>query len=227
MVNRHAPKLQFVVFGIAVLFFGSCTILKPIDKEKGFGGLWLPADSNLAVNRPKEVGLFKEIPTQNLKIASSNLNIGSQMGKIVCDAQRLGNKKFAPRFPHKISADSTESKFYQPRKDAKDALFVTMGGGILYFISYLLLGQPAFSLLMWLPAIANPLLLILGVVLVLGLFIAFFMAIRAMKDMKINQNQDGKQFAIIALLGSLGMLISMAPLVVVTLVLVIYWLLTQ
>ncbi len=147
----------------------------------------------------------------------------------------MQEKSLSPKFqnpakknkPHKIfKAQAKAEDDEELYKNAKWSLFAAVISGMLYFVGYTLLGQPAFSFIMWLPALVPGTgLFLLSMLIALAVSITIIWAWDVLKKMKKSGQQKGKVFASLAMLAALGMAISMAPVMAYFLIVVLYiWL---
>jgi hypothetical protein len=203
----------FFLWIVATLF--SCKLRQGKQEiYQSFGGAWQMKDSSVL-----HAAIIKKDTVYAQYIGAQQIQEKISFGQIKRPHIAFENK--TNKNNNATTAKATDGPLSDAYFDAKHALMKTMVAGFLYFLGYTAMGMNGFSILMWMAAFDSILFIILGVAIVVVLFFAIVQAIDSLKSMKQIGDFRGKQFSIIALLASVLMLISMAPMVLYTLYLII------
>lgn len=212
-------KNQVLLF--IIVFACSCGSRRNSIVNRSYGGAWIGHET---IDTPIELP-----PT-----ISDTMVISENVIPLQFVEERNNRNRDLDIFisPRKLNPKAKESKSKvnrtqdeQSYKDAKISLFTALAGGVIYALGFSILNPPVIGLLMWLPALNSVLLTIMAAAACMLLVISLFYAKDALKGMKASDDKKGKQFAILAALASLGMLVSMAPLVIYfTVLLIVFFL---
>lgn len=214
-------KSQVLIF--LVIFACSCGSRNHNIVNKSYGGAWTgketpytpeetpPAISDTMANSGNEIPLT---------FVKENRNQDKVLKKL------KSQRKCYPK-SKEVHSKVNRTQDEQSYKDAKTSMFTAMAGGVIYALGFTILDPPVIGLLMWLPALNSVLLTLIALAVCILLIISLFYAKDALEGMNASDDRKGKQFAILATFASLGMLVSMAPLVIYFAILAVIFILTN
>jgi hypothetical protein len=214
-----AMPLKNQVLLFIVILACSCGNRRHNVVNKSYGGVWIGKETTYtSIEMPPPisdtmVNNGNSIPLQFLEERNNQNNVLDKFNS---------PRKLYPK-AKKLNSTVNRTQDEQSYKDAKISLFTALAGGVIYALGFSILNPPVIGLLMWLPALNSVLLTIMAAAICILLIISLFYAKDALKGMKASYDKKGKQFAILGALASLGMLVSMAPLVIYFAILLIVY----
>lgn len=212
-------KFKFIhkYFFLTAIFIGlfSCKTAHHFPSIKSFGGAW-ENKKTVSTKIPDQILISAApardtVPSEDTGFLNQNIQTSPILQAESQNAKWQSSvTKHQPYTIFKAHAKAEDDE--ELYKNAKWSLFAAVISGMLYFVGYTILGQPAFSFIMWLPALVPGTgLFLLSMLIALAISITIIMAWDVLKKMKKSGQQKGKVFATLAMLAALGMAVSMAP----------------